>query len=192
MRGTARIPTTVQPKVAVTSKQVDALVKAAMDAGEMEVAALMAVALQFLLRLPSEGIPLEREGSHSSVNFESLRAVVAVSRRKNTRTPVTLTRECCCASAGQQLCAVRWLHALRRASGGNGRIFSVSNIILPVPLKGLRATWVFLTTSVLAPTPLARHGARHNRPGVLCGDTDVGWWMDFWCVYGLLAPSAAG
>ena len=48
----------VRSKVAVNGKQVAALVKAAMAAGEMEVAALMAVARQFLLRVPSEGFQL--------------------------------------------------------------------------------------------------------------------------------------
>ena len=58
-RGAARTPRFIQPKVAASSKLVHTLMKAAMRDGDMEVAALMAVARQFLLRVPSEGIPLE-------------------------------------------------------------------------------------------------------------------------------------
>ena len=59
-RGAARTPRLIQPKVAASSKLVHTLIKAAMREDDVEVAALMAVARQFLLRVPSEGIPLER------------------------------------------------------------------------------------------------------------------------------------
>ena len=131
--------TQVRPKAAATSKEFNALVKAAVEHGELEVAALMAVARQFLLRVPSEGIPLEWEGLHSCVVFESHRAVVTLSRRKNTRVPVTLTRDCCCTSTGQRLCAVHWLHALRRASEGKGRVFTLTKHYFATRIKELAA-----------------------------------------------------
>ena len=49
-------------KVALKAKQVDSMIKLAMSNDEKEVAALMAVARQFLPRVPSEGIPFHGAG----------------------------------------------------------------------------------------------------------------------------------
>ena len=73
MRGAAKTPHAQRVKVAASTRQVNTLVKAAMKDGDTEVAALMAVARQFLLRVPSEGIPLERGGSRSGVALEPAR-----------------------------------------------------------------------------------------------------------------------
>ena len=100
-------------------------------------AALMAVARQFLLRVPSEGIPLQWDGSHSNVALEPTRASITLYKRKNSRVPVTLTRECCCTAAGERLCAVHWLHALRRSSAGCGQVFSVSKHYFAKKIKEL-------------------------------------------------------
>ena len=136
-RGAARTPVARLPKVAASTRQVHLMVKAAMTSGELEVAALMAVARQFLLRVPSEGIPLEWGGSHSHVSLEPSRAVLTLMSRKNSRVPVTLTRECCCMSSGERVCAVHWLHRLRCSSEGNGRVFSITKHYFARQIKEL-------------------------------------------------------
>ena len=125
------------PKISVNSRQVSNLVKAAITSDEWEVAALMAVARHFLLRVPSEGIPLQWDGSHSNVALEPIRASITLYKRKNSRAPVTLTRECCCAAAGERLCAMRWFHSLRRSSEGSGHVYSVSKHYFARKIKDL-------------------------------------------------------
>ena len=80
-RGAAKTPFIKLPKIAVNSRQVSNLVKAAMASDESAVAALMAVARQFLLRVPSEGIPLQWDGSHSNVALEPTRASITLYKR---------------------------------------------------------------------------------------------------------------
>ena len=83
MRGAARTPGGGRaPKVALVSKQVRDMVSIAMQSGELEVAALLAVARLFLLRVPSEGIPLTWSSSHSTVEVTESQAVVTLMRRK--------------------------------------------------------------------------------------------------------------
>ena len=141
-RGAARNPVARLPKVAASTRQVHLMVKAAMNCGELEVAALMAVARQFLLRVPSEGIPLEWGGSHSHVSLEPSRAVLTLMSRKNSRIPVTLTRECCCTSSGERVCA---LYTGFIVSGASRRTtaecFRLRNTTLHAGLRSLHARW---------------------------------------------------
>ena len=85
----------------------------------------MAIARLFLLRVPSEGIPLEWDGEHSRVQASGKEATIMLTRRKNCQLPTVLKRECCCASSGRRLCAVHWI-AEMQAQQGSGRIFSLS------------------------------------------------------------------
>ena len=97
--------------------------RVALSCNEPKVAALMAVARLFLLRVPSEGVPLQWDGDHSSISLEPSKATITLVRRKNSKAPVTLSRDCCCRSSGRKLCAVCWLHYLRRLGNGQGRVF---------------------------------------------------------------------
>ena len=114
------IKATVMPpvKVAVKSRQVLALVNLALEDDELEIAALMAISRQFLLRVPSEALPMQWQGSHSRVTLAPTQATLTLSRRKNSAVPVTLKRECCCSSMGAKLCGVHWLHRLHQAGPG--------------------------------------------------------------------------
>ena len=67
IRGAGNASVGRAPKVALVSKQVRDMVSIAMRSGELEVAALLAIARMFLLRVPSEGIPLSWSSSHSKV-----------------------------------------------------------------------------------------------------------------------------
>ena len=49
------------PKPALSSKQILKMVKMAMRESDIEVAGILAVARHFLLRIPSEAIPLQWE-----------------------------------------------------------------------------------------------------------------------------------
>ena len=86
-------------KPALLSKDVKRIVEAAELNGDSYVAALCAIARLYLLRVPSEGIPLEWEGDHSRVVINGDSATITLMRRKNSRVPVALTRYCCCSSA---------------------------------------------------------------------------------------------
>ena len=90
---------------------------------EHEVAALMTVARAFMLRVPSEGIPLAWQRAHSNVVLTEGSATITLARRKNARHPTKMTRKCCCQSTGRELCAVHWLHDLRSRISSGDRLF---------------------------------------------------------------------
>ena len=122
VKGVGKVATPRRPKTAVTSKTVQALIKEAVKDDKPDMACLMAVGRLFMLRIPSEGIPLEWNGTHSSIEVDEQRAVITLATRKNSRVPVKLVRRCCCVSSGRSLCAVHWL-LRHRAHGGEGRLF---------------------------------------------------------------------
>jgi len=122
VRGVRKAASPPLPKVALTSRQVKKMVKAATKEGMSDVAALMAIARLFLLRVPSEALPLEWDGDHSRISLRDSDATIVLMRRKNVTTPTSMTRACCCESSGRGLCAVHWLHDLHRRSP-SGRLF---------------------------------------------------------------------
>ena len=95
------------------------------EEGKLEFGALMALARQFLLRVPSEGLPLQWDGAHSTVSLAGGVCQITLRSRKNSRVPVTMVRECCCFSASPRLCSLHWLMRLKK-NGKDGRIFSFS------------------------------------------------------------------
>ena len=116
------------PKVAVDSRQTRSMIQLAMQQGNLEMAAMMAIARLFLFRVPSECVPLQWRGPRSSVEVDAEKAIITLSSRKNSRVPVVLARTCVCRTSGPKLCAVHWLLRLRswpRSSSGN--IFSISS-----------------------------------------------------------------
>ena len=54
--------------------------------------------------------------------MDEQKAVITLSKRKNSRVPVNIVRKCCCLSSGRSLCAARWL-LRHREQGGHGRLF---------------------------------------------------------------------
>ena len=106
-------------KFAILSKDVSKVVSLAKAAGDLETACLAAVSRQFLLRVPSEGVPLQWDGSHSCVELTSHKATMTLMRRKNSSIPSIIERECCCRTSGKNLCAVHRLHRLQEASQSN-------------------------------------------------------------------------
>ena len=100
-----------------------------------EVATLMAVARAFMLRVPSEGIPMMWKGAHSCVTLSAESVTLTLAKRKNARTPTTMTRKCCCSTTGRELRAVRWLADLRARTVDLGRIFHFSASLFNRRLK---------------------------------------------------------
>ena len=124
IRGAKRNVEPTREKLAIDSKTALKLIRTSINKGEFVMAALMAISRMFLLRVPSEGIPLEWHGEHSWIDISSHAASITLARRKNSRTPVTLTRKCCCESSGKHLCAVHWLRRLRELQPHHsGRLF---------------------------------------------------------------------
>ena len=113
-------------KLALLSKQVASIVKTAEGSYEMQVAALAAISRLFLLRVPSEAIPLQWDGEHSRIQLAGTSASITLMRRKNLSTPSVLERRCCCESSGERLCAVHWLHRLHKLRRSDGRVFAIS------------------------------------------------------------------
>ena len=92
---------------------------------EPELAGILAVARLFLLRMPSEAVPLQWNGPRSTVHLEEAQATIVLTKRKNRPTPTTLVRKCCCHTTGRHLCAVHWLHFLRRKRGTHPLVFGL-------------------------------------------------------------------
>ena len=112
VRGCSKQQPHARPKLALQAREVSALIKQAETTGELDIACLISVARLFMLRVPSEGVPLQWTGLHSSIILETNRATVTLTRRKHCRQPCVLVRQCCCRQAGRRLCAVHWLHRL--------------------------------------------------------------------------------
>ena len=125
-RGASKAQTVIKKKPAVTSRQVRSMIKAAMEEGAWETACLMALARQFLLRVPSEGIPLQWDGTHSKIDLTDSQATITLMRRKHRATPTSMTRECCCASSGRTLCAVHWLLQAKLQGGDRPNVVVMS------------------------------------------------------------------
>ena len=156
-RGAASAAAAKAPKVALVSRQVRDMVGIAMKSGELEIAALLAISRMFLLRVPSEGIPLTWSSSHSTVDVSEHKATIRLSSRKNSRVPVVLSRTCVCASSGRRLCAVHWLWDLRQCSSHNGRLFSV-NIVDLNKFTKTSAEWLKIPGAARASSHSLRRG----------------------------------
>ena len=79
-------------KLALLSRQVARIVKTAMGHGDEQVAALAAISRLFLMRVPSEVIPLQWDGEHSKIQLVGNSALITLMRRKNLSTPSVLER----------------------------------------------------------------------------------------------------
>ena len=112
-------------KSSILSSAVRRVVLAAEAVNDLETAALAAVSRLFLLRVPSEGIPLEWDGEHSKVELFENSATITLMRRKNRAFPTSVERCCCCETSTAALCAIHWLARLRAISK-DGRVFHMS------------------------------------------------------------------
>ena len=158
IRGAKRSPGVIREKLAIHSKDAQRLIKESVRLGHRDMAALMSIARLFLLRVPSEGVPLEWNGDHSWVTLSPQQATITLARRKNSRVPVTLTRKCCCAVSGVDLCAVHWLLKLRTMGPGHdGRIF---NFTISAFNKHLRTCATRLSMTSL--TGMSSHAFRRG------------------------------
>ena len=111
--------------VALPTRTVLQMVKLALGQGEEEVASLMVLSRAFLLRVPSEALPMEWEGAHSCISVDSEKVALKLARRKNSRNSVTLTRRCSCSSGPPLLCAFHWLVKLKEVRDGRTRLFTI-------------------------------------------------------------------
>ena len=125
VRGIKKTSAGAKPKVALASRQVKEMVKEALRDGEMETAAILAIARHFLLRVPSEAVPLQWLGEHSKIKLSETECTITLSRRKNRNKPKDMTRRCCCAASGRLLCSVHWFQELNKRIAG-GRVFSLT------------------------------------------------------------------
>ena len=126
-RGAVKAPGgVIRKRPAVNCKQVRFMIQAAARDGAEDSACLMAVARMFLLRVPSEGIPLQWDGGHSKIELEASRVTLTLMSRKGKATPTVMTRDCCCETSGRSLCAVHWLWRQRDRGGGDDRVFQLT------------------------------------------------------------------
>ena len=115
------------------------MIKGALQQGEVEVAAMLAVARHFMLRVPSEAIPMEWDGGHSNVKLARNSCTLTLMKRKNWQFPTALVRECCCGEAGKLLCSVHWLEYLSGKAAHSGRVFTLTAGGFAAKLKELAA-----------------------------------------------------
>ena len=52
-------------------------------------------------------------------------ATITLAKRKNHRASIDLTRECCCPTSGQALCAIHRIQQLREGVGTSGELFGI-------------------------------------------------------------------
>ena len=122
-RGLAKVHFKPKIKIALLGKHVKAMVNLAVKDLDYEVATLMAASRAFMLRVPSEGIPMTWKGAHSSVDLAQDSVTLTLAKRKNSRTATSMTRKCCCSTTGRELCAVHWLADLRSRTVSSDRVF---------------------------------------------------------------------
>ena len=126
IRGISKSGSGAKTKPAATSRQVRDMVKEAVAADDLPVAALMAVARHFMLRVPSEGVGLQWSGDHSKVTLEENRCTIFLAKRKNCPNGSTLSRNCVCDTTGSSLCSVHWLHRMKALRGDSVDVFGVT------------------------------------------------------------------
>ena len=108
-RGAKKCDAPPKPKLALQAPDVAKLIDHAVQNSDREQACLLAVARQFLLRVPSEALPLEVRGHHSQVDFDGDDVIITLTSRKNRRNGAVLRRSCSCRASGRKLCAYHWL-----------------------------------------------------------------------------------
>jgi hypothetical protein len=125
LRGSKKYSEKAKPKVALTSAVVAKMIKSALAVKDVELATIMAISRLFMLRVPSECLPLAWASSHSSVRVEENKLSITLTKRKNNAHATTLIRPCVCATQGDVLCP---LHLLRRLhpQARNGRLFTMT------------------------------------------------------------------
>ena len=105
-RGKVKSSAPPRAKLALLARDVQKLVSLSLAEQDQEQCALYAVGRHCVFRMPSECIPLELDGEHSSVVISKDELVVTLMRRKTSRTPSVIKRSCCCVTAGRRLCAL--------------------------------------------------------------------------------------
>jgi hypothetical protein len=125
-RGARKLQPMVTERPALLAPQVRAVIQAAKNRNDVEMATIYAVARLFLLRVPSEGLPLQRNGPHSHIEVEDSEAYVTLHRRKNSNKPALIHRSCVCRNEGVSLCAVCSLQAWMERNPSDNNIFNIS------------------------------------------------------------------
>lgn len=120
-RGCLKTSIAPRSRLALQAKDVQQLVKRAVDTNDFEQASLLAIGRLFLFRMPSECLPLQIDGEHSKIEFIGHEACITLMYRKSCRGPSTLRRECCCKSSGKRLCAFHWLQVCVETARHDGR-----------------------------------------------------------------------
>ena len=126
IRGLKKGSTVYAHRPSLQGPQVRRMVKGALRNGEVEVAAMLAIARHFMLRVPSEAIPLEWDGTHSKIQVGDKSCTLTLTKRKNRQYPTALVRECCCQDSGKLFCSVHWLQFLQHRGGQSGRVFGLT------------------------------------------------------------------
>ena len=153
------------PRPAYDARAVRSLVKTLLDKDLVLEARFLAVSRQFMLRVASEGRPLQPNGLtsreedpcwHSAVSSEgSEECTISLRRRKNSDVVCTLSRPCVCTSPHVLLCGVCALRAQVRAHSLVGR--SDTDELFPVNMDSLRS----ILSDALG-KPFSWHGLRRG------------------------------
>ena len=137
MRGMKKTAAKPPNRPALTGKQVKTMVQEAVKNGDTEVAAMLAISRHFMLRVPSEAVPMEWDGTHSRVEISDKGCSITLSKRKNRRFPSTLKRTCCCKESGKWLCSIHWLLKLQSLGTSTTRVFTIDKAYFARRVKEL-------------------------------------------------------
>ena len=127
-RGAAKCRPEPVRRPAILAPEARRVIKAAMARNDVEMAAMYAIARLYMLRVPSECIPLQVAGGHSEIHTQEKAASIILFRRKNFQTPTVVHRHCVCETEGRTLCGVCWLVEWIRGMGPrpSGRLFDIT------------------------------------------------------------------
>lgn len=102
----------------------------------LDLVALMMLSRQLMLCVPSEGLPFQWHGSHSSIVLTNSTIEMTRNRTKNSAGPVLLKRGCVCATSGLHLCPAHLLSKLR-GKHRSGALFSIKKAAFITMLRDL-------------------------------------------------------
>ena len=124
-RGGRKLQPVSMDRPALLASQVRAVAKAVLHRSDSEMATLYSVAWLFLLCVPSEALPLQRDGEHSRIEVEGHDVHLTLYKRKNTRKLSVLHRSCVCVNEGKRPCDVCSLKSWLDGQPASNRLFNL-------------------------------------------------------------------
>ena len=155
LRGVAKTKAKAPDRSALSTSQVKSIVNEAIKAEDYEMVTMVTVGRLFLLRIPSECVPMRWKGAHSAMEVDEQRAILTLTKRKNSQFPVKLVRDCCCKTTGRKMCAVHWL--MEWKTKAEDKLFTMDAKVFTEKLRSYA-----VAAGVKTDTPIIAHALRRG------------------------------